>query len=249
VRFEQRFGFRIEQRTLELLREAVPLLERVSGDRVRHELDHILVEARLEEVLSRLDELKLLQAIHPGLVLDDWFRKCLKLVRSAPKEQEWPREILVNDQSKELLYILWLLRLPEGITRGVIARLKFSATLARTLSAARELWVELPSLKKARPSAVVNRLDGVPMQAIHAVYIACEQADLRQVLVGYIARLSKVKSTINGHDLRLRGLAPGPEYRVILKALRDAWLDGEVSTKEQERDLLSRLLVSINNHG
>ncbi|HEY5671279.1 MAG TPA: CBS domain-containing protein, partial [Anaerolineales bacterium] len=62
VRFEQRFGFRIEQRTLELLIEAIPLLERVSGDRIRHELDHILIEERAVEMLARLSELKLLVA-------------------------------------------------------------------------------------------------------------------------------------------------------------------------------------------
>jgi tRNA nucleotidyltransferase (CCA-adding enzyme) len=248
VRFEQRFGFRIEQRTLELLREAVPLLEKVSGDRVRHELDHILVEDRLEAMLSRLDELKLLQAIHSGLVLDDWFRNCLRMVQAVSKEQGWPREIQINDQTKDLLYILWLLRLPAGIARDVIARLKFSAVLSRTLLAARQLWMDLPTLEGASPSAVVDRLDGVSWQAIHAVYIACEQTELRQLFVKYIARWSKVKPTVNGHDLRLRGLPPGPAYRKILKTLRDAWLDGEVSTKEQETALLNRMIGAYNSH-
>gem|GEM_PF-2524828 len=40
VRFEQRLGFRIEARTEELLRGALDLLDRVSGDRLRHELLH-----------------------------------------------------------------------------------------------------------------------------------------------------------------------------------------------------------------
>ncbi|HSF82797.1 MAG TPA: CBS domain-containing protein, partial [Anaerolineales bacterium] len=44
VRFEQRFDFSIEERTLQLMDEAVSLLDRVSGDRIRHELDHILIE-------------------------------------------------------------------------------------------------------------------------------------------------------------------------------------------------------------
>jgi tRNA nucleotidyltransferase (CCA-adding enzyme) len=248
VRFEQRFGFRIDQRTLELLHEAVPLLEKVSGDRVRHELDHILVEDRLEAMLVRLDELKLLGAIHAGLVLDDWFRNCLKMAQAASKEPGWPQEIQVDGQLTDLLYILWLLRLPAGIARGVIARLKFSAVLSRTLLAARELWKDLPTLEGASPSTVVDRLDGVPLQAIQAVYIACKQAELRQLLVTYIDRWGKVKPTINGHDLRLRGLPPGPAYRKILKTLRDAWLDGEISTEEEEAALLDRMIVAVNRH-
>ena len=248
VRFEQRFGFRIEQRTLELLREAVPLLEKVSGDRIRHELDHILVEDRIEAMLVRLEELKLLGAIHTGLVLDDWFRNCLKVVQVSSKESGWPQEIQVDGQVTDLLYILWLLRLPAGIARGVIARLKFSAVLSRTLLAARELWMDLPTLDGAGPSAVVDRLDGVPLQAIHAVYIACEQIEVRQLLVNYIVRWSKVKPTINGHDLRLRGLPPGPAYKKVLKTLRVAWLDGEISTKEEEAALLDRMIVAMSSH-
>ena len=38
VRLEQRLGFKIEPRTEELIGHAVGLLERVSGDRMRHEL-------------------------------------------------------------------------------------------------------------------------------------------------------------------------------------------------------------------
>ena len=44
VRFEQRLGFEIEERTEELLRSALDLLGRVSGDRLRHELLQILRE-------------------------------------------------------------------------------------------------------------------------------------------------------------------------------------------------------------
>ena len=36
IRFEQRFGYKIGDRTLELLTAALPLLDRVSGDRLRH---------------------------------------------------------------------------------------------------------------------------------------------------------------------------------------------------------------------
>ena len=34
----------IEERTLQLLKQALPLLDRVSGDRIRHELNVILQE-------------------------------------------------------------------------------------------------------------------------------------------------------------------------------------------------------------
>ena len=67
VRYEQRFGFRIEARTQEHLLDAAPLLRRVSSARIRQELDRIFQEERPEEAVLRLDELGILQRIHPAL--------------------------------------------------------------------------------------------------------------------------------------------------------------------------------------
>jgi tRNA nucleotidyltransferase (CCA-adding enzyme) len=54
-----------------------------------------------------------------------------------------------------------------------------------------------------------------------------------------------VRSHTNGHSLRALGLEPGPQYRRILERLRAAWLDGEVSSAEQEDALLRILLDSL----
>src|SRR5690606_10586002 len=54
VRYEQRFGFQIEPRTLELMLDAVELLDRVTPARIRHELERILQEEQPEKALSRL---------------------------------------------------------------------------------------------------------------------------------------------------------------------------------------------------
>ena len=48
---------------------------------------------------------------------------------------------------------------------------------------------------------------------------------------------------LDGHDLRARGLPPGPIYRHILEALRDAWLDGKITTEEEEAAMLDQLIA------
>jgi hypothetical protein len=40
-----------------------------------------------------------------------------------------------------------------------------------------------------------------------------------------------------------KGLDPGPRYSEILTSIRNAWLDEEISTKKEEKDLLRSLLV------
>ena len=71
VRYEQRFGFHIEPRTMELLRDALDLLDRVTPTRIRHELERILEEETPEKALLRLDELGILRRIYPALKMDD----------------------------------------------------------------------------------------------------------------------------------------------------------------------------------
>ena len=44
------------------------------------------------------------------------------------------------------------------------------------------------------------------------------------------------------HDLKKRGIPPGPKYTEILRCLRAAWLDGEVKSEEEEKTLLNNLL-------
>ncbi len=67
ARFEQRFHFAIEPRTEQLISDAVGLLERVSAERVRHELELIMAEAEPERVICRLAEMGILITLHPDL--------------------------------------------------------------------------------------------------------------------------------------------------------------------------------------
>jgi hypothetical protein len=53
-----------------------------------------------------------------------------------------------------------------------------------------------------------------------------------------------VKPLHTGDDLRARGLSPSPEFQTILNTLRDAWLDGSVSSAEEENALLEQLLTT-----
>ena len=89
VRLEQRLGFTIEPRTEELIEGALPLLDRVSGDRIRHELALILAEPQPLPMLARLHGLGVLSRIHPQLVVDDWVRAFYAL-RYAREHPPWP---------------------------------------------------------------------------------------------------------------------------------------------------------------
>jgi poly(A) polymerase len=50
---------------------------------------------------------------------------------------------------------------------------------------------------------------------------------------------------ITGHDLRRMGLEPGPKYKEILDKVREAQLDGTISSRSQALELVKRLLEEM----
>lgn len=244
VRFEQRFNFQIEERTLELLHEAISLLDRVSGDRIRHEMDHILSEERMIQILARLDRLELLKAIHPALKFDPWLKSRLEQLNTQNVTEDWELTSYQNatELQKDLAYILLTIRLNHKQAKEVSIRLKLSASLKNTILAACQLWQDLSDLMSASPSQAVHRLEGVPPLARYANYVSTKEENVQKTLASYASAWRKIDATIDGHELQAIGISPGPIYRHILGALRDAWLDGIIQTKEEEIAMLERLI-------
>lgn len=48
---------------------------------------------------------------------------------------------------------------------------------------------------------------------------------------------------LTGHDLAKRGLKPGPQFKTLLDAVREAQLDGTIKSTAQAQELVSRLLA------
>jgi tRNA nucleotidyltransferase (CCA-adding enzyme) len=242
VRFEQRFNFQIENRTLELVKGALPLLERVSGDRIRHEIDRIFEEENAHKMLSRLDELNLLTAIQSNLKWDDWIDSRIRSLSELEPEDEWNLESTRSKLHADLGYTLWLIRLTANRARKVIKRLKLSKSLAEDIISAQALWQEIENIASEKPSKIVARLDASQPLAVYANYIACDEIAVREILRDYVFEWQKVVPNTDGNKLRQLGIPPGPIYRQILQTLRNAWLDGTIDSIEDEKSLLRELL-------
>ncbi len=243
VRFEQRFMFEIETRTLELLREALPLLGRISGDRIRHELNIIFQEQRASAILARLSRLGILIAIHKHLTWDTWLDERFERLKDRSISSNWSDYLgdKLTVYHTRLAYILWLLRLTLPQAKSASERLKLSAELRKTILSAMELWQGLDSLLVYKPSQITSRLDEMSPVALYAVYLANDREEIRTLLDTYINKWHPVTPSITGDDLLKLGIPPGPVYRHILNTLRNSMLDGEIRSTNDERRLLREL--------
>ncbi|HBY07023.1 MAG TPA: hypothetical protein DEH22_04290 [Chloroflexi bacterium] len=245
VRYEQRYNFSLGKRTEELLLEARPLIERISGDRVRHEIDNILAEENATQMLDRLNDLGVLKIIHPDLKWDAWIRDHLDDLELPSPEWKLTPELKGLPLYRVLDYTFWLMRLPAARSRKVAKRLRVTRTIAETVQNACELWQSLPVLEGLPPSEIVAQLDKVTPAAIYAVYCASENQTLRENILKYITIWRYIEPQTSGHDLRARGLPPGPHYKQILTRLRQAWLDKKVTSAAEETALLDQLIAAL----
>jgi tRNA nucleotidyltransferase (CCA-adding enzyme) len=243
ARLEQRLNFRIEPRTEELILGAISLLERVSGDRLRHEFSLILAEMEPLRALSRLDELGVLAAIHPQFRIDDWARAAFNAVRDARATPPWP-SLATFDNWRLTGFALFTSRLPEAELERFGRRLQFSRVNLNHLHHARAAIALLPDLSRDLPtSEVVRLLEPLDEVGWLAAWAAAPNGLARQQITRFAREWRFVKPTLSGSDLRdITGIKPGPIYGRLLGRLRAAWLDGEISSPEEEMALLRRLL-------
>lgn len=234
VRYEKRYDFNIARETSALIPEACHLIEKLSAQRIRHELDLILDEPNAASMLARLDELDLLRPIHSSLRWDKSVRVRLEVSASDLE--------LLDIDARDLRWLLWLMTLSNNEITSLNKRLHFSASLLISLLASSKLWSALPAFANLKPSQCVERLGKFPLQAIYAVLCAAPRGKSKQALEKYLMQWRHIKPKTTGNDLKKLGLEPGPRYQAVLKKLRNAWLDGEVKSIKEEKPLLEKIL-------
>jgi tRNA nucleotidyltransferase (CCA-adding enzyme) len=233
ARFEQRFGFRIEPRTLNLLTGALDLLDKVSGARIRNELDLILREAQPERMICRLAELGILARLHPTLTCGEWLARKYAQARAA-----------IPDETLPFAYLALLAyHLDRDALDRLIRRLALPGATARDLRAVVALRDAAPQIGSAeRASQVYRLLHEYPPAALDAARMATDDDRARAHIEWFLRDLRRVKPSIGGALLKSLGLKPGPDYRRVLEALRDALLDGEVQPGEDEARFVRTLI-------
>jgi tRNA nucleotidyltransferase (CCA-adding enzyme) len=233
VRYEQRLGFGIETQTAQLLKRDIPMLDTITGDRIRHELELIFKEKLPELAINRLGELGVLSSISLSLKGDGWIAEKFDRARRLKKPHQLPT----------LYFCLLIYSFSENAIEQFLARFNTSTTLSRIIRDTLRLKISLPLLDKPamKPSKIYYLLREYEPLAVQANAIATESPIVHQHLQLFLIKLRYVRTSLNGGDLKRLGIPVGPEIGQVLHALHKAKLDGEVKTRAGEKKLARSL--------
>lgn len=244
VRLEQRLGFQIEPRTRELIADALPMLDRVTGDRIRHEMELALREAAPVPVMERLAELHILHEIHPEAGWDQATAATFRHLSRLMKEPMW-HEALQGESPASVYFALWLAPLAEEVREAVMDRLRVRRSTRDEVHGLVNLLGRLEALPADPPPSAVEqalRPFAPHPRILLAARAAVAGSPLAALLDSYQRDWRHVETVLDGNDLRALGLKPGPHYAFLLDQLLAARLDGRVTTEAEERALLAALL-------
>ncbi|MYD08808.1 MAG: CCA tRNA nucleotidyltransferase [Chloroflexi bacterium] len=244
LRFARRYDFTIERETAALMKDALPALERVSGIRLSHEIELILQETTAVAVMLDLQDLGALARIHPAFRINSELDERLRM-----KPDTLPRWTAIPADDPSLNWSLLLADVGESDVGAICGRLDLTQALTRAVVASAELVANASALADAaaRPSEIARLLDGAPEVSLLAAWtILSQRIKARQNIDNYVKLWRQLRPVATGNDLKRMGIPPGPRYKVLLDALRSAWIDGDISTQEEEALFLQELLAKDN---
>jgi tRNA nucleotidyltransferase (CCA-adding enzyme) len=235
LRYEQRFDFNLEMLTLELLKRDIAMLDTISGDRIRHELELVLKETYPEKFFLRADKLQVLSELQPGLKCDNSLSERFKQARQTSFPNPPPAGLYLalltySLNSEQVEHIIERLRLPRPLAQILRDTYQFKATSEPLADA------------NLKPSRIYSILHGYSPTALTATLLATDSPQVRANIRRYLTKFRYVKPALTGEDLKKMGLAPGPRISEILERLQAARLDGTVTNRQGEERLVRELL-------
>ena len=233
IRYAGRLGFGLAPETQAGMRSSLEHITALSGDRVRHELEHILAEPKALTILALACEEGILEKVHPSLAREP---SALARLRDAD---------LPDGNSRGAVLLAALVWDASNAERQAIRdRLRLGAAESKLLTELGELKgaANWPSLESTPPSQIRARLAPFSDQTLEACALLTTDEPLRTAIRLYLDRLRHVRPALNGADLIALGVPQGSQIGRLLDQLRDGRLDGTLSTRhDEERWVLEQL--------
>jgi tRNA nucleotidyltransferase (CCA-adding enzyme) len=238
VRFAHRYDFALEPETHECARSALAegFLERVSSERLWHELVLLLTEPLSGGALDKLRELGALQRILPSV---DWTDEDLSRLDRVEELRSVAPDLYAEATPwlTKMMLLLQPMGLPEST--ALIHRWKLRKEEESQLLLALTNWAMVLALLTTGPPTPSQALLHLRSWSPSGLLVLCTLGGSEGVL-RYWREWRHLRLQINGSDLIATGIKPGPVIgRVLQRVLVDR-LEGGAGDRETQLALALR---------
>lgn len=237
IRFEQRYGFRIEEQTERFLRNALEngVLEKVSREKLRDELQFMLGEAAASRSVLRMDELGVWPHVLPDFMLSDKQIRTMRVVSQSSigirldQFAVYMTVILMYKPFSEWPPLVESLKLPRKARDVCLEVATHAEAVTRAFHDGKatlpEIWLMIEDLSGEAQLIIASGLGTEVFRQLRELQTKVTERPM-----------------VSGQDLIQRGVSPGPLIGRILAELKRARLGGLVPTQEAELEFLDVLL-------
>jgi putative nucleotidyltransferase with HDIG domain len=263
VRFAARLNFSIESETLAAIRQHAPEIQQIAAERIRAELDRILIEGRPRRGFELLDETGLLEVILPEVAR---MKGVAQPPEFHPEGDVWTHTLLMLDQLERPSITLALGTLLHDVgkppTYRVAERIRFDGHVDAGVEIARGICDRLRYSNKDAEQVLslvanhmrfgdVTRMRASTLKKFMRLPRFDEHLELHRVdclgshrNLGNYEFVRRMESEfgeqdlrpprlITGGDLIASGYEPGPPFHAILDEVEDAQLEGRLHSREE----------------
>ena len=247
IRFEKRYNFRIEPKTLAYLKEAVKLgmLNKVEPQRLRDELIPILKEEHLLKSIRRIRELAGLKFINPHLSVS---KKIYDLMSSIRTQILWFKSTHYGRRQPDT-WLIYFMALTDSLgindVKSVCKRYglrKGELNSILTYKKISDKFIQTLNGDKVRPSAIFNAFEPLSYEVILLLKAKYKNRNLQRYIKDFFEIYNGMRIQIRGDDLQRLGIAPGPYYQKVFAKVLKAKLEGSVRTGEEELALIKKII-------
>jgi poly(A) polymerase len=238
ARMATRFDLTIDPATHDAARRMAAEVRVVSAERIAEELRKLFVHPNRARGVALLGELGLAAAILPG-VAGGWARAARVVEALAKPQAAFP-----------LVLAALLHSLSASAAEAVALRLRLS-----NVETARVCWLvenqramhDAPTMRASQLKPLLAHEGSADLLALHRALAVAAGAPVAHVEFCEAVLRDTPPGELNpppvltGADLIALGLKPGPEFKRLLDAVREAQLDGRAASKEQALALVREL--------
>ena len=270
VRFAARLDFTLDASTFEAIREFAPAIHEVSAERIRDEILKILTEGGARRGFEMLGKTSLLQEVLPEVKAfqgvaqppefhpegDVWIHTLMMLERMQSPSATLALGVLLHDVGKPPTFVVRERIRFDGhaeigakMAGAICRRLKLSSRDTERVVALVAEHMRFKDFSKMRRSTQLKflALDGFEEHLeLHRLDCLSSHGNLdiyeaaRTLMRETPAEVVKPKPLVTGDDLIALGYPPGPHFKEILDAVRDAQLEEQIKTREEGLALVRR---------